>query len=187
MALVKVEDISAIYAMMETVDYTAKGETTESGQYVEDCIPDDDNIPLLSSEEGTEIAKTFAQNVFLDDRSIDAKSTDYMWKASSNQQYYTFFDGPRIDTGTERSSEISINQYRAYCKSLSLLESITPSHNPSNAGTGGKEASIAVDTIRIWVEMFRVVVDGAFIVLEDSTPTILSTEGKFDSGFNISI
>lgn len=158
-------------------------------QWVEDSIADGKNIELLASKERTEIAQSYAQNAFLQGQNIDAKNSDYIniYIATANQQYCNLFDGLRIDTCTKRTSVISTDQNRAYCRTFNLPQPITPSNNRTTTGNSGRRTSIEEVTIQLPFKRLPVVIEVAFLVLEDSIQTLLSVKHNLDNGLDLSI
>lgn len=87
MALLTVENLSAIYAMMEIGDDADKEEQSELVRWAEYSLTDDDNIGLLASGEVTKTAQSFVENSFLHGQNIDAKNADYIYKETIKQQH----------------------------------------------------------------------------------------------------
>lgn len=173
MTVLTVNDLFAIYAAIEMDVDADKEEPLEWVQWEKDSLTDYNNNGLLTSEEGTKIAQSFPQISFLNDRNINTKNASYIYIASTNQQYYTPFDGLKIDKCANHKSTICINQYRAYHKTFNLPQSITFYSYRTIAAIDGAKISIVAVTIHIPFKQLRVVIDVAFLFLEDNTATLL--------------
>lgn len=173
--------------MMEIVDDTEEEKTLEWLQWAEYSLSDDDDIALIALEEGFDIAQSFLPNDFPHDWIIDAKITGYMYKANTNPHYCTPFDGLSLGAWVNRKDVININQYRASSKTFNLPQSIRPPSNRAITGNSGIRISIRVVKIEIPFKKLRVVIEATFLVLEDSTLTLLFMKDMLDNSLGICI
>lgn len=96
------------------------------------------------------------------------------------------FKGILIDTCANRSSVMSIKQYRAYCDEFK-----TPFHINSDdkviSGIGGQSKTIGNATIPIPFKELNLVIDVNFKIMKDNIPTLLSLKDMVDNQLDLSI
>ncbi len=96
------------------------------------------------------------------------------------------FNGVLIDTGANRTSLMSLRQYRAYCR-----EHGTPAHIDMDSkrvcGLGGSTRSIGKATITLPCPCLSVVTDIDFHIIEEDVPTLLSLRELKRNGVDLSI
>lgn len=92
-----------------------------------------------------------------------------------------------VDTGANRTSIMSLSQYKAYCHEFSVPSTIRPTSKYVN-GIGGCQKSIGVATINVPFPQLNVFCDIEFYIIDnDATPTLWSLRDLKSSGIDLSI
>lgn len=100
---------------------------------------------------------------------------------------YTLFDGVIIDTGANRSSVISLTQYKAYCQQFGVSPNIQ-GDTKSLLGLGKTVVkTLCYVTIQIPFVDLDIVIDLNFRVISQNQSTLLSLSDLKQNGLDISI
>jgi hypothetical protein len=96
------------------------------------------------------------------------------------------FKGIIIDTGANKSSLMSVKQYRAYCRSFKIPASI---RGPMKIfkGIGGTRRSMGSARIAIPFPKLGMCADIEFQIIDDDVPTLLSLRDLRNTGVELSI
>lgn len=125
-ALLTVEDLSRIYAMIEVDDDETFGKSSDCVQWDGEDHADDENIAILSSKEVEKTEQSFAVSAFIHGKNICNDDVRGIYKCNKNGTLETgsIFEGLRVDTCTNHSNIISIGQYIAYCRTFDLPQTL---------------------------------------------------------------
>jgi hypothetical protein len=96
------------------------------------------------------------------------------------------FKGIIIDTGANKSSLMSLEQYRAYCKVFKVPASIRGTRKMFK-GIGGSRRSMGSVVIAIPFPMLGICADVEFQIINEDVPTLLSLRDLRNTGVEISI
>jgi len=96
------------------------------------------------------------------------------------------FNGVLVDTGANRASLMSLNQYRAYCREHGAPASLTKGTKRVR-GLGGSQQSIGTATIAVPFPELGLVSEIDFHIVDDEVPTLLSLRDLKKTGIDLSI
>jgi hypothetical protein len=96
------------------------------------------------------------------------------------------FQGIIIDTGANRSSLMSLNQYRCYCHEFSVPASLHESKKTFN-GIGGRRESIGSTNITIPFPHLGICAHITFEIIDANVPSLLSLKDLREAGVDLSI
>ena len=157
----------------------------------EDELPGDDGMMAEEvCEINAELERSFANSAFLHGSgfSRDQKMRmEEMERGLRDESQRPYFKGSMIDTGSNRSSIISLNQYQAYCREFSIPAAIDKSEKRSINGLGGKTKSVGSVLIPIPFPELGIVADVKFRVVEENVHTILCLRDMKMIGLDLSI
>jgi Reverse transcriptase (RNA-dependent DNA polymerase) len=110
-----------------------------------------------------------------------------MWSRShgSAKEKLTF-RGIIIDTGANRSSLMSLSQYRCYCHEFSVPASLRSSKKTFN-GIGGRRESIGSTNIAIPFPLLGICAHVKFEVIDANVPSLLCLKDLREAGVDLSI
>ena len=97
------------------------------------------------------------------------------------------FDGIRIDTCANRSSVMSLNQYRAYCSRFQVPMKIDRADRKTIRGIGGKEETIGSTIIPVPFKGLGLILDVKFAIVKRKVPSLLCMRDMKQTGLDISI
>ena len=97
------------------------------------------------------------------------------------------FDGLYIDTCANRSSVMSLDQYRAYCSDFHVPMKICKEDRKIIRGIGGKSSAIGTAIIPVPFKGLRLVADVKFQIVTDKVPSLLCMKDMLQNGLDISI
>jgi len=99
----------------------------------------------------------------------------------------SLFKGIIIDTGANRSSCMSLSQYRAYCSEFCVPVNIDYEDARGLIGIGGTSSSIGTATIPVPFQDLDLIIDVKFRILRSECPSLLSLRDMIRCGLDISI
>lgn len=99
----------------------------------------------------------------------------------------TSFKGIHLDTCANRSSVMSISQYKAYCREFNVPVKLDTSTSRNLSGIGGSRKSLGSVIIPIPFADLNIVIDVKFQIVSDKVPSLLSMKDMKDNGLDISI
>ena len=99
----------------------------------------------------------------------------------------TKFKGIYLDTCANRSSVMSLSQYKAYCKEFHVPMEIYSKDARTLKGTGGLSSAIGSACIPIPFKSLNLIVDVKFQSLKYNVPTLLCMKDMIQNGLDISI
>jgi len=97
------------------------------------------------------------------------------------------FDGLILDTGANRRSAMSLQQYQAYCREFKVPMKIDYSDNRGLVGIGGTTESLGTAVVPIPFKDLDLVADVRFRILKNNCPTLLCLRDMIENGLDISI
>ncbi len=98
----------------------------------------------------------------------------------------TMFKGILLDTCCNRSSVMSLSQYKAYCEEFNVPTKLKPD-TKSISGIGGNSKAVGTAMIPIPFTDLNLVIDVEFTIMKDNVPTLLSMKDMKDNGLDLSI
>lgn len=84
------------------------------------------------------------------------------------------FEGNVIDTGANRSSMMSLSQYRIYCEEFGVVAQLDKSRSKSIRGLTEKATSLGSTKLPIPFKDLGVFIDIEFQIMKDDVPSLLS-------------
>lgn len=97
------------------------------------------------------------------------------------------FKGLHLDTCANRSSVMSIAQYKAYCEEFRVPSRIDKSKRSTLLGIGGSSSTIGTATIPVPFKNLQLTIDVDFKIVRDNVPTLLSNKDMIVNGLDISL
>lgn len=163
----------------------------------ESSIDSDDEVNMVHSalsDVNEDIERDLANRSFLHGYDLNhARDVAFMQKELDKpEDYEKSFKGVMVDTGANRSSVMSIQQYRAYCKEHLLPASISAPVIDRNvkkriSGFGGMAYTIGKATILIPIAGIGISVPVKFHIVEHNVVSVCCLKDMVDSGMDISI
>ena len=95
------------------------------------------------------------------------------------------FKGTHLDTCANRSSIMSINQYRAYCKEFRVPCKIDKSNQTKLRGIGGSGSPIGTATIPVPFHDLNLTIDVNFKIVPDNVSSLLSNRDMIENCLDI--
>ena len=99
----------------------------------------------------------------------------------------TPFKGIYIDTCANRSSVMSIAQYKAYCREFNVPSQINKTDVKALRGIGGSSTAFGSAIIPVPFKDLNLVIDIKFRIVKDNVPTLLAMKDMVENGLDISI
>lgn len=93
--------------------------------------------------------------------------------------------GIKIDTGANKKSNLSVEQYTQYCCMLGLKEAIGVSDRRGVIGIGGIKKSVGTAEIQIPFKDLGVVIDIRLLLQTGRVPTLLCLKDPYKNIVNI--
>lgn len=97
------------------------------------------------------------------------------------------FHGIKIDTGANKMSILSLEQFTQYCRKFGLEESIDVRDRSGVRGIGGNEMSVGTAAIQIPFKDLGIVIDIRGLLLTGRVPTLLCLNDIYKNRLDISI
>lgn len=97
------------------------------------------------------------------------------------------FKGLHLDTFANRSSVMSIAQYKAYCEEFRVPSGIDKWKQCTLLGIGGSSSTIGTATIPVPFKDLQLTIDVDFKIVCDTVPTLLSNRYMIVNGLDISL
>lgn len=97
------------------------------------------------------------------------------------------FDGLRIDTCANRSSDMSLGQYKLYVRKFGLPEAIRQAEARAIKEIGGRQLALGAAKVQILLPRLGMVADVEVLIIEQDIPTFLSMKDMLDHGLDISV
>lgn len=94
-------------------------------------------------------------------------------------------NGLKIDTCANQTTVISVREYRTYCKTFHLLQSVRLTTNQSISGSGGESKAVGALVVQVPFKKLKIVIDMSFIVLKKEVPTLLFIKFMMENGLGI--
>jgi len=109
-----------------------------------------------------------------------------MKAALKDQDRSSEFNGVLLDTGANRTSLMSLGQYRAYCREYGISAQLKK-ESKRVCGLGGSTRSIGMANITVPFPNFCLVTDIQFHIVTEDVPTLLSLKDLKRTGVELSI
>lgn len=97
------------------------------------------------------------------------------------------FRGIRLDTCSNRTSVMGVQQYRAYCMELQIMKNTKPVHSGSINGIGGGLKTVRIVLVKIPFMDLKLVISVEFPLLKADIPSLLSMKDMKNNGLDISL
>lgn len=178
--------VDDVYSVFLTDDHSDLYESDASEN------EEDQNAGLITTEVcdiNKQLESALSNNVFLHSCGfyVDRKRhMEKMERALSETERPSEFNGMIIDTGANRLSLMSINQYRAYCTEFGIVANIRKDSRKIY-GLGSKHRSIGTAKISIPFPKFGMICDINFHILSENCKTLLSRVDLKNTGIDLSI
>jgi len=162
--------------------------TSESGS----IVIEDENCGMLAvevSDLNTELEVNLSNNAFIHSCGFFTERRNDIQKmnaALAVNERKSEFNGMIIDTGANRLSIMSLQQYRAYCREHGVPSSISKDRRRIS-GLGSKHYSIGTATISIPFPSIGLICDVNFHIFEDNVQTLLSRRDLKSTGIDLSV
>ena len=166
---------------------------------------DDESVDESDSEESNiDVAAMAASEVHTVNKSLERKlaNTAFLWtcgffqrrKSEMNEMEREIattgrdveFNGVMIDSGCNRKSLMTLQQYHAYCREYGVPANFTKRNRTVN-GIGGGVQTVGVTTISIPFPVFGMTCEVDFNITLESHPTLLSLNDLKRTGIDISV
>ena len=154
---------------------------------------DDEHECTYIVEDGLHIhkqqAETLANIALMHGRtfSSDLKMEIAAMNAELREGEQTNFIGIHIATCENRSSVMSLSQYKAYCEEFNVPCQIDRTQTKPIRGIGGNSTLIGTVTIPVPFKDLGLILDITFRIVKDNVPSLLSNKDMIDNGLGISL
>lgn len=181
-AYVAVEDVISVFLAESEED-------AESSELESEDMDDQVMIAEEIRDINKELETNLSNKVFLHTcgfLSRRKKEINDMEQALLVDERQSEFNGVLVDTGANRTSLMSLTQYRAYCTEHGVPANLTKS-TKRVCGIGGSQRSIGKARIPIPFPNLGLISDIDFHIIEDEVPTLLSLRDLKSTGIDMSI
>ena len=179
-AYVAVDDFNDLFLAQSLDENKSDSDSEFSDEENSAHFVTDDQYGL--QEINASIESELADNAFIASSRIFSGNTG----TRVNSRTPSKFRGMIIDTGANRVSIISLQQYQSYCKEFRVPAQLDQSTKQIN-GIGGKQLTIGSTTINVPFPDLKVFVDVTFHVIDGAVPTLWSRRDIKESGIDLSI
>lgn len=162
---------------------------SEGEEDLEDNINDDGYLAFVAESDLQDLQSDLANSSFSHGRTIDNE------KNAMIEAMYTHltrkpqrcFEGVKIDTGANRSSIMSKDQYNSYCDTFGIRCSVRHPDGRMIRGIGGNQPAIGFVTIQVPFRDLNLTIDVDFMLVSGSIPSLLSLRDVYENGLDISL
>lgn len=81
------------------------------------------------------------------------------------------FHGVKIDTGANRKSIMSTQQYGAFCRVFGLKKAFNYTQNLAVKGIGGKQPGVGTESIKIPFKKLHLIIEVEFLIVSGDIPS----------------
>lgn len=172
-------------------DDTADQQTNEEADLADDDsdgeLEEDNDLSSFAESDLAQLEVDLAKTSFVQVFTVTTdRSTIPMVARARGLHDHAEFMGLKVDTGANKSSIMSLSQYRIYCKLFGVPMGLKPSTRQIK-GIGEKREAAGKETIQIQFSLLSMIIDVEFLILEADVPTLLSMKDLGDNGLDISI
>ena len=189
-ALFSIDDVTDIQYALTALqsDGDVSDQTTDSDADSEKC-----SANWISTDEkdehGRDLHDHLANVAFVHGRSFasDLKKEMELLEAALSVGETSKFDDIVLDTGANRSSVMSLDQYKVYCEEFKIPMKIDKSDKKNIIGLGSRNQTIGTALVTVPFSDLDLWIDVKFRIVNTKCPTLLSLKDMIQNGLDISI
>lgn len=195
---IKRENPSALFSVDDVMDMqfamvsTLPDNDDDQGDESEDEL-EQDQANFISvdpnSKQGRSAFEHFANVAFVHGRTFASDLNKEMEaiEAALSVGECTKFNGIIMDTAANRSSIMSLSQYKAYCEEFRISMRINRMEKRTICGVNSKSSPVGTATISIPFKTLDLWIDVQFRIMPFDCPSLLSMKDMIDNGLDLSI